>query len=54
MRTNANPLRTKPIIFQLVSQRIRLLGVRIVPSRLPMTRPAVTAADARDPRSAGR
>ena len=56
MRTNRKPLRTNPIIFQVVSHSTRLLGVRIVPSRLPITRPAVTAARTPDrpSRSAGR
>ena len=44
MSTKTKPLRMKPIIFQVLSHRTRLLGVRIVPSRPPTTRPAVTAA----------
>jgi len=55
-RTKTKPLRTNPIIFQLVSHKTRLLGVRMVPSRLPMTSPAVTAASTPESprRSAGR
>ena len=53
--TKTKPLRTNPIIFQVVSHRTRLLGVRIVPRRLPMTRPAVTAASTPDePEPVGR
>ena len=46
--TKTKPLSTSPMIFQVVSHRIRLLGVRIVPRRPPMTRPAVTAASTPD------
>ncbi len=46
--TKTKPLRTNPIIFQLVSHRTRLFGVRIVPIRLPITNPAVTAASTPD------
>ena len=56
MSTNTKPLSTNPTIFQVLSQSTRLLGLRIVPSRLPMTRPAATAASTPDRpnRSAGR
>ena len=46
--TKISPLRTNPTIFQDVSHRTRLLGERIVPSRRPITSPAVTTASTPD------
>ena len=46
--TKTKPLRTKPTIFQVVSHRTRLYGVRILPNLLPMTSPAATAASTPD------
>ena len=42
--TNTRPLRTNWTIFQDVSHSTRLLGESMVPSRRPMTSPAVTTA----------
>ena len=53
--TNTKPLRTNPIIFQVVSHRTRLLGLGIVPEPAADDyRTAVTAADSNPTGRAGR